>query len=362
MNSENNKYIKYKKKYIKLKSNNILNLEGSGMKSAKKSMINLYNLYGGVKDTNRENLSQILIERAEASSKTESLIADGTFVLSTVGAAVVTGIAATGVGIPLAAGIAGVLIVIKNITLLLGDMWKLKRIMPDVINILFHNLLLFNYMKKTEEIIAVHTINTINTINTIKKVISTEESSNTSEKKTIENNQIESRIFSKINELLTYLLKSLDTKILIKLQATEIAQKITSLNSIIEEEIKLRNKKAYFLRKIGNKLSQYMDSQRIIIHIIGELSIISGFFNILKSKFDILLIIIQYKFKDKWETILNEVTKSEDYLAFMNKDDNTGIVNSIIDKSKDDVPYELQKIEEGTNEASDNLSLPTNQS
>uniref|UniRef100_A0A6C0EI65 Uncharacterized protein n=1 Tax=viral metagenome TaxID=1070528 RepID=A0A6C0EI65_9ZZZZ len=283
------------------------------MKSAVKSMKNLYNLNGS-------GVSSVLYREAEKHKKHDSLSADAVYGVSAVGSAIITGIAASGIGVPLASGIAVVLVVIKNIALLLVDMWKLKSIIPDVINILFYNLLLLKYMNKTEEIISIK--------------IKTEKKSETSIKP--DNNLIEQRIFEKINILLSYLLKSVDIAILKKLINNIDIKNISSLYKIISDEINLRESRLKIvekLRQICNKFASFIDSQRIIINIISDLSIITGFFNILKSKFDTLLILIQHKYSIYWSQILETVINSDEYKQFMNKNDNNSIVNSIIENT-----------------------------
>ena len=196
----------------------------------------------------------------------------------------------------------------------------MKSIIPDVINILFYNLLLLKYMNKTEEIISIK--------------IKTEKKSETSIKP--DNNLIEQRIFEKINILLSYLLKSVDIAILKKLINNIDIKNISSLYKIISDEINLRESRLKIvekLRQIGNKFASFIDSQRIIINIISDLSIITGFFNILKSKFDTLLILIQHKYSIYWSQILETVINSDEYKQFMNKNDNNSIVNSIIENT-----------------------------
>jgi hypothetical protein len=175
-------------------------------------------------------------------------------------------------------------------------------------------------MNKTEEIISIK--------------IKTEKKSETSIKP--DNNLIEQRIFEKINILLSYLLKSVDIAILKKLINNIDIKNISSLYKIISDEINLRESRLKIvekLRQIGNKFASFIDSQRIIINIISDLSIITGFFNILKSKFDTLLILIQHKYSIYWSQILETVINSDEYKQFMNKNDNNSIVNSIIENT-----------------------------
>jgi hypothetical protein len=77
------------------------------MKSAVKNMKNLYNLNGS-------GVSSVLYREAEKHKKHDSLSADAVYGVSAVGSAIITGIAASGIGV--------VLVVIKNIALLLVDM------------------------------------------------------------------------------------------------------------------------------------------------------------------------------------------------------------------------------------------------
>ena len=128
----------------------------------------------------------------------------------------------------------------------------------------------------------------------------------------------------------------MDIAILKKLINNIDIKNISSLYKIISDEINLRESRLKIvekLRQIGNKFASFIDSQRIIINIISDLSIITGFFNILKSKFDTLLILIQHKYSIYWSQILETVINSDEYKQFINKNDNNSIVNSIIENT-----------------------------
>lgn len=335
------------------------------------------------------NATDVLFEEA-AKNKSGTDLENAIYVSAVLGNLVVVGLAATGVGVPFAAMATALLALAKMVTTYSINFKKLHDILYDVINIIVYNFQLFEFINSTKEIIKKHLFELNNPlvsannleggnlldskkiayiydkgvkgINAIKNTAKALKHHLTpKEREIIENREyntkIENKLMEKLKTTIMHIIKLVDYEILKKLVDSQDIDKISILKQLLVAELKERDKKILakikFMnigRTIQNKLisySNFMDGSAITLSIVSDLSVINGYFNILKSRFDLLLARIEFKltnhrginkekYKIAWIKIYEEILISEKYEDFMDDEKNLDtIVTEAVEKNMD---------------------------
>jgi hypothetical protein len=146
----------------------------------------------------------------------------------------------------------------------------------------------------------------------------------------------------KLELTIMHIIKLVDYKILEKLSKSDDIKNFTALNTIIEKEIKIRKTglTGKFSEKIGSHFIQdkiisnnnFWNATAITLNITSDLSIISGYFNILKSRFDLLLLHIQTMHPSIWQKIYDKIIISGEYINIMDDEIN---IDSLVQTAKE---------------------------
>ena len=204
--------------------------------------------------------------------------AAGASLLTTIGRVAVVGLSASGVGLPLAGVIATALIIAHVFAEINISNINLKNVMYDTLNIISNSYILNDYINYVET----HMKNTKPSAS-----VSTEVNSGNTE----EPNQIiqglKDRLKDKIIGLISYLLSIATDDMLTSLQRDKSAT--PAIRKLVDAENANRKGFFAFMARAGRVVDRTLKADRTISYIIRDISIINGYFMLVKSHFDLSL-------------------------------------------------------------------------
>jgi hypothetical protein len=305
------------------------------------------------------SLYQIAKEK-NAMATTSAAVLSG---VTLAGYGIITGLSATGVGLPLAGALAGVLLLSNKMASLYINNQKTKAVMYDVMNIISNCYRMNDVINKTMGIFTIYIYNqegfaTIitpfndeNQYKTLLEKALTEKAQNLGlvkqsgggykeEFKTNivgkcnMNEDIKERIREKIEDLTNLLLMNATDRILSILQRDPDV--ITSgFGDAVKKELDRRNQSmSKTLGKIKRGFDRTINSSSIQSDILKDLTIINGFFNILKSQYDMTLELYEREFGEDWNKIWGIIQSTNEYINYMEPKD-VRVASEEITKNED---------------------------
>ena len=206
----------------------------------------------------------------------------GVSLLTNIARVAVVGLAASGVGLPLAGVIATALIIANVFAQMNISNLNLKTVMYDTLNIISNSYILNDYINYLEYHMKTFNRNTSDNSNT-----NTDNSTNLPE----EPNQIivglKARLKDKIMGLISYLLSIATDDMLISLQRDKSAT--PAIRELVDAENANRKGFSSFMARAGRVVNRTLKADRTTGYIIRDLSIINGYFMLVKSHFDLSL-------------------------------------------------------------------------
>jgi len=272
------------------------------------------------KEEEKNTLANLATKSATNTAAIATAAATGTYI----GYATIAGLSATGVGIPVAGALAAVLLIANTMAYMAIANSKLKTVLFDVLNIITH----CNNLNKTIEII----------LETFKKII-------------IKNPlkidpEIYDRLKEKLELLMTYLIELATEDMLKILEKDEKIQQSDSYK-IIKNECQKRGIKLTLADSVSDKeksdtifkkpkiISQTIDAsgrvlnrtvwaQYTINEVVKDLTIINGYFMLMKSQFDMIIQHYEHNIdseqrKKIWQTI----EQNDSYKTYLSLDNKT---------------------------------------
>ena len=292
------------------------------------------------------SLYQIAKEK-NAAAATSAAVLSG---LTLAGYGVISGLSATGVGLPLAGALAGVLLLSNKMASLYVNNQKTKAVMYDVMNIISNCYRLNDVINKTMGIFTIYIYNQTG-FATIVIPFKDENQYKTLLEQALEekaqslgltkqtgggykeefktnlvgkcsmNEDIKERIREKIEDLTNLLLKNATDRILdiLKKDADVIN---SGFGEAVKKELTRRNQSmSKTLSKIKRGLDRTVNSSAIQNDILKDLTIINGFFNILKSQYDMTLELYEREFGEDWNKIWGVIQSTNEYINYMEPKD-----------------------------------------
>jgi hypothetical protein len=233
----------------------------------------------------------------------QGTILSGVAVATTIGNTAVAGLAATGVGIPLAGILAIALIFAKAITDMTVASLELRSVMYDALNILTNCYALNEYIEFMQGKIKT--------------------SSSSIKKYNIENainnpaiDDIKKSIANKLTELITFILK-ISTKEMLEILTKQITD--AKITEIIKNENDKRKKTLAFIDTLTRIADRDLYAEKTMNKIVRNLTIINGNFILLKSHFDTTLDYFERKLdavelKQFW----SDVETNQNFTTYLN--------------------------------------------
>jgi methionyl-tRNA synthetase len=135
------------------------------------------------------------------------------------------------------------------------------------------------------------------------------------------NEDIKERIREKIEDLTNLLLKNATDRILdILKNDTDVIN--SGFGEAVKKELTRRNQSmSKTLGKIKRGLDRTVNSSAIQSDILKDLTIINGFFNILKSQYDMTLELYEREFGEDWNKIWGVIQSTDEYINYMEPKD-----------------------------------------
>jgi hypothetical protein len=280
---------------------------GAGILDRAKEFVNQTSTF-----LNKKEDKQQLKENAEAYSKTSDLsvgaqnrsdiikAAAGASLLTTIARVAVVGLSASGAGLPLAGVIATALIIAHVFAEMNISNINLKSVMYDTLNIISNSYILNDYIDYVEK----HMTNN--------NILLSQETIDISKKPPENPNQIivglKSRLKDKITGLISYLLSIATDDMLASLKRDKSATQ--AIRDLVDAENANRKGFFAFMARAGRVVDRTLKADRTISYIIRDISIINGYFMLVKSHFDLSVDVFERALgtgKDKfWETVANE--------------------------------------------------------
>lgn len=292
------------------------------------------------------SLYQIAKEKNAAAATSAAFLSGATLA----GYGVISALSATGVGLPLAGAMAGVLLLSNKMASLYVNNQKTKAVMYDVMNIISNCYLLNDVINKTMGVFTIYIYNqtgfaTIvipfkdeNQYKTLLEQAVTEKARSLGitrqsgggykeEFKTnlvgkcSMNEDIKERIREKIEDLTNLLLMNATDRILdILKNDTDVIK--SGFGEAVKKEVNRRNQSmSKTLGKIKRGLDRTVNSSAIQSDILKNLTIINGFFNILKSQYDMTLELYEREFGEDWNKIWGVIQSTDEYINYMEPKD-----------------------------------------
>ena len=274
-------------------------------------------------ETTKANQS-ILGMSTVANTKLASSLANTALVgtvASNIGYGAVAGLAATGVGIPLAGAIAGALLIANKLSNMYLNNLKLFPIMFDTMSILTNCYKLNELIGKAYEIIK-------------KKIPSLNKSNTDLVNKISIDPEIQNHIFIKVNDLTAYLLNIAEDSVLEVLIKDDDIKRSKFLGPVQKEYDLRKNQKIInYFNKVQRGINRFIYVSDTKSDIIDNLSLINSFFIIIKSQYDFALQLYEREFGETWKDILTEIESTQEYAKYLIpvqnlSNETTQIVNS----------------------------------
>ena len=305
------------------------------------------------------SLYQIAKEKNAAATTSAAVLSGVTLA----GYGIITGLSATGVGLPLAGALAGVLLLSNKMASLYINNQKTKAVMYDVMNIISNCYRLNDVINKTMGIFTIYIYNQEGFATIITPFNDETQYKTLLEKALTEkaqslglvkqsgggykeefktnivgkcnmNEDIKERIREKIEDLTNLLLLNATDRILSILQRDPDV--ITSgFGDAVKKELDRRNQSmSKTLGKIKRGLDRTINSSSIQGDILKDLTIINGFFNILKSQYDMTLELYEREFGEDWNKIWGIIQSTNEYINYMEPKD-VRVASEEITKNED---------------------------
>jgi hypothetical protein len=305
------------------------------------------------------SLYQIAKEKNAAATTSAAVLSGVTLA----GYGIITGLSATGVGLPLAGALAGVLLLSNKMASLYINNQKTKAVMYDVMNIISNCYRMNDVINKTMGIFTIYIYNQegfatiitpFNDENQYKTLLEKaltekaqslglikqsgggykEEFKTNIVGKCNMNEDIKERIREKIEDLTNLLLLNATDRILSILQRDPDV--ITSgFGDAVKKELDRRNQSmSKTLGKIKRGFDRTINSSSIQNDILKDLTIINGFFNILKSQYDMTLELYEREFGEDWNKIWGIIQSTNEYINYMEPKD-VRVASEEITKNED---------------------------
>ena len=268
----------------------------------------------------------------KATTKADNTIAttDSLATVAKVGYTGVVGLTATGIGIPLAGALAGALLIASKLAIMYINNKKLFPIMFDSMTILSNGY-------KLHELIE----------SAYKKFQTKLQGIMPNERSIIKEIKIDSEILShistKVTEVTAYLLKIADKKVLKTISHDQDIIN-SKFDKLITQELESREKTGLLssiYKKIDNterKLYRLLYASEYKADISENLSLINGFFIIIKSQFDFALELYEQELDPiLWKEILQEIHASEEYKKYMIPVNVTETAKEIVNEEKAEI-------------------------
>lgn len=268
--------------------------------------------------------------------------------LSLAGYGIITGLSMTGVGLPLAGALAGVLLLSNKMASLYINNQKMKSVMYDVMNIISNCYRLNDIINKSTGIFTIYIYNQygyktmappFNDDNLYKSLLEkalvekgkslglpNQTGGNVGYKdefktnlvgKISMNEDVKDRIREKIQDITQLLLKNATDRILGILQRDDDVTK-SGFGVAVTQEYNRRNASfSKTLGKIKRGFDRTVNSKTIQDDILKDLTIINGFFTILKSQYDMTLELYERELGEDWNRVWSIIQSTDEYVNYM---------------------------------------------
>ena len=247
--------------------------------------------------------------------------------IAKVGHAVIIGLTISGVGIPFV-GLVGAVFIISNQLLKAKEQnLILKNVLNDVLVIITNNFRLYKVINKSMQIIEKHKEN------------------HTSVQSFIIDTDVVKVLYEKMLYLLENLLEISPTEIITELANDKSINSSTQIKKIIQSEN--MNRKSGFINTISSLkrvFKRNVNVEKTTNEIIKNISVINGYFMIMKSQFDIAISYYQRNLPvETSAAIWKEIEADESFKDFLSPDDDkTG--EKILDEITDEHIAEEEKL------------------
>jgi hypothetical protein len=236
-----------------------------------------------------------------------------TSIASNVAKVAIVGLTASGVGIPLAGFLATALVIVHIFSEMAISNLNLKSVMFDTLNIISNCYILNDYLEfigywmKTYKQPQTSAEPTVSTSVAERTTVLSEGSSSDFENDTITG--LKKRLIEKITLLIEYLLTIATEEMLSSLLHDE---KVTEDIKILVNTEKGK-RKWYSVGNLADRITaRTIKADKTINYIIRDLSIINGYFMLIKSHFDLSVDVFTRKLDDGGKQFWKEVEKSND--------------------------------------------------
>jgi hypothetical protein len=271
-----------------------------------------------------------LSQKSSVSDNSSKKLEEASRLMSKVGKITITALAGSGVGIPIAALLAGIFLITNEIAKSQIFNYRLHTIILDVLNILNNSMRLFNFIFKSISIIKQE--------NTAQRSIKIDEN-------------LICRLKEKLLILFKDILKIAPSKIVIDLYGnnTNELDKFINTKSNTEtntdincdkfvdkelvkeimDEIAKRSSRFDKLQSVGRVIDRNLSIEEKILNITTNLSIINGYFMIMKGDFDITCEYYRGLNEEEYKRIWQLITNTNEFKEYLEPDKNDDEVVAI---------------------------------